>query len=673
MSSSHRVAVLLKNLFYFFTIAVNLTLVSLHAKDWPIYKGNIYFTGNNDEIIVKNNKLKWAFIAKHKIKNPVVYDGKILFLDTYKNIYCLNQNGKLIFKLSLNKIASRFRDGARIKGKIKYPIIKDGILYITDSVAIYAISLKKAKVIWARTALIKSSYTKRKRYRPKRHGNQRKYSKYKSRQYKSRYKYNRYRRGNYRVASIYSDPAINNHVIFYGARQTFIARRTHDGKEIWRNENIHSFSGFPSFYDKYILTLSANYLKRQFHVIKMNAETGVEIWRSPITKPFKLFSPLVFKSKVYISTNKTLTALDLETGKPLWQKNYGQIITSNLSFSENKIIFTLNNNKVIQADVKNGKLKQSYDFGDQSAPYFVVTRDQFYTAYQNKKNKIIYAKVQALGFDKDDLWEFQAICPGPPSQPVSAKGTLYVPAGKILYALGHNHSDKLGTFSNENCDSFKKKWELLNKKRNQVQPKKEKQREFDYQLNNFSDKQFEFEYQIYKNEELIRKGKKIYSEKNGKLTIPDISNSQTVVYFHHNNYITKKVKINKTQKDITVKMQKIETGKVYNINNINFATASSHLLQNSIPLLNKLAITLRSKKNLILHITGHTDNIGKQEYNKKLSQRRAQAVASYLVKNGISPRRVTATGLGQSKPIASNKTKTGRAKNRRTEFIFLYQ
>jgi len=69
-----------------------------------------------------------------------------------------------------------------------------------------------------------------------------------------------------------------------------------------------------------------------------------------------------------------------------------------------------------------------------------------------------------------------------------------------------------------------------------------------------------------------------------------------------------------------------------------------------------------------IKLEGHTDNVGSKAYNKKLSQRRANAVKNYLVKkHNIDPKRITAVGYGSSKPIASNKTKEGRYKNRRVQ------
>jgi OOP family OmpA-OmpF porin len=64
---------------------------------------------------------------------------------------------------------------------------------------------------------------------------------------------------------------------------------------------------------------------------------------------------------------------------------------------------------------------------------------------------------------------------------------------------------------------------------------------------------------------------------------------------------------------------------------------------------------------------GHTDSVGSDKYNDRLSQRRADSVKAYLVSKGIEPNRIYTEGKGEKQPVASNKTKEGRAKNRRVE------
>ncbi|RLB18078.1 MAG: hypothetical protein DRG82_04870 [Deltaproteobacteria bacterium] len=83
--------------------------------------------------------------------------------------------------------------------------------------------------------------------------------------------------------------------------------------------------------------------------------------------------------------------------------------------------------------------------------------------------------------------------------------------------------------------------------------------------------------------------------------------------------------------------------------------------------LEKMAeVMVRYPENDIL-VTGHTDNTGSEKYNQDLSERRAKAVKNYLVLKGISARRITSMGFGETMPVASNATPEGRQKNRRVE------
>ncbi|MFW6224668.1 MAG: OmpA family protein [Bacteroidota bacterium] len=77
---------------------------------------------------------------------------------------------------------------------------------------------------------------------------------------------------------------------------------------------------------------------------------------------------------------------------------------------------------------------------------------------------------------------------------------------------------------------------------------------------------------------------------------------------------------------------------------------------------------LHETPDIIVELSSHTDSKGSDEYNEKLSQRRAQSVVDYLQNKGIDKKRLRAKGYGESKPIATNETEEGRAKNRRTEF-----
>jgi OOP family OmpA-OmpF porin len=78
---------------------------------------------------------------------------------------------------------------------------------------------------------------------------------------------------------------------------------------------------------------------------------------------------------------------------------------------------------------------------------------------------------------------------------------------------------------------------------------------------------------------------------------------------------------------------------------------------------------MRDNPNLRIEAVGHTDSVGSDAYNMKLGERRARAVADYLVAEGVSPSRIDVRSLGESRPVASNATAEGRAENRRVEII----
>jgi outer membrane protein OmpA-like peptidoglycan-associated protein len=83
----------------------------------------------------------------------------------------------------------------------------------------------------------------------------------------------------------------------------------------------------------------------------------------------------------------------------------------------------------------------------------------------------------------------------------------------------------------------------------------------------------------------------------------------------------------------------------------------------------KVAGIVLSYPDLRLQMEGYTDNVGSDEYNQRLSERRAEAVRSYLIAQGVSAANLTAVGMGKSAPVASNATAAGRQQNRRVEMI----
>ncbi|OGU13609.1 MAG: hypothetical protein A2X61_16335 [Ignavibacteria bacterium GWB2_35_12] len=115
----------------------------------------------------------------------------------------------------------------------------------------------------------------------------------------------------------------------------------------------------------------------------------------------------------------------------------------------------------------------------------------------------------------------------------------------------------------------------------------------------------------------------------------------------------------------------IEKGQKARINNLFFDFGKSKLRKEPFPELNRLVQILKDNPNIKLEVSGHTDNIGTDAVNMKLSDARAKSVVNYLVSKGISKSKVIAKGYGPTKPVAPNDSEDNRQKNRRVEILII--
>ena len=126
-----------------------------------------------------------------------------------------------------------------------------------------------------------------------------------------------------------------------------------------------------------------------------------------------------------------------------------------------------------------------------------------------------------------------------------------------------------------------------------------------------------------------------------------------------------------THQGAKVDVNGCEIAEVIVLKGVNFETASDRLTQDSIGILDKVADTLIARPHIAIEVAGYTDSRGAASYNQKLSQKRAQAVAKYLVSRGVKAENLTAKGYGEENPAADNKTAAGQAENRRVELHIL--
>ncbi|MBO2010306.1 OmpA family protein [Hymenobacter negativus] len=161
---------------------------------------------------------------------------------------------------------------------------------------------------------------------------------------------------------------------------------------------------------------------------------------------------------------------------------------------------------------------------------------------------------------------------------------------------------------------------------------------------------------------------------NGKylLSFPSGTNYGLVVstegYLPHSENVNLPPATGYAENKRDIRLQKPEPGSNIVLNNVFFDPGKANLRPESTAELDRLVRLLADSPKLKLHLAGHTDNSGEPAANQDLSQRRVQAIMTYLIEHKVKPDRLTATGYGGTVPLASNTTEAGRQLNRRTEF-----
>jgi outer membrane protein OmpA-like peptidoglycan-associated protein len=568
----------MKKLSIGFLFFILFTGAYLFPSDWPTYKGNLYFTGNNDEIIVKNNSLKWLFMASNYIFYPAISDGKVYFSDFDKILYCVKEeDGKLVWKTDLKSISAHFASASAAAGKVKFPVIKGNYIFLSDSTAIYCIDKNSGRTVWARSGLQENDLHMAV------------------------------------IDGIYADPIISGDTIYYGTRKNFIARDISSGHVLWSNGAIQSYSGFPAYYDDKIFAASRDYTRNTYEVVCMDRYSGKTAWNAPIEIPMIIFPPVIYQEKVFIPTGKTLVCLSLSNGSKIWEKEYADYITSSPGFTDRAILMTLGNREIAVLSPDSGSVFYSLEFGERSDPMFVTVNDQLYAAFNYIKQvggkNITFTAAKAYIFGENaPFWEFLPPFPGSVSQPAADGGTLFLPAGNYLYAVGTFYEKPL-VFGNDGG----------------LSPVKSE------------------------SSSSLATGSSVSTAVSESAS--SISSSSSSLYM--------------------VNLDDENVGGTVNVHDIYFEFDKAYLRPESKITLDNIAGQLKKNPGIKLEIRGHTDNIGDPSYNQKLSVQRADAVMEYFIKNGISPERLRSAGFGSSKPVASNSTEEGRSKNRRTEFLIL--
>ena len=142
------------------------------------------------------------------------------------------------------------------------------------------------------------------------------------------------------------------------------------------------------------------------------------------------------------------------------------------------------------------------------------------------------------------------------------------------------------------------------------------------------------------------------------------------VYSYSDSYYLTIIEKGEVEQEITANaiLEELnKTGKI--ILYINFDSGKSTIKKESMPVVDQIIEMMKQATDIQISVEGHTDNVGNNESNQKLSEARAKSVVDDIVKGGIDDLRLKSAGYGEEKPIADNKTEEGKAKNRRVELI----
>jgi outer membrane protein OmpA-like peptidoglycan-associated protein len=121
--------------------------------------------------------------------------------------------------------------------------------------------------------------------------------------------------------------------------------------------------------------------------------------------------------------------------------------------------------------------------------------------------------------------------------------------------------------------------------------------------------------------------------------------------------------------ELKIQQLENETLKIDIASEVSFDFDSASLKSAFTPTLNKVADVLQRYPKTVIHVVGHTDSVGSESYNQRLSEQRAQSVVDFFGSRGIDPNRLYAFGRGELEPRATNETEAGRQLNRRVELF----
>jgi len=450
--------------------------------------------------------------------------------------------------------------------------------------------------------------------------------------------------------------------VYYGSRKFFYARDVKNGHLIWRNDEVKIFGGTPIYWNERLYFISKDYTRDFSQLFCLSATNGRLLWKKNMPGDPNIFTPIVHNRKVYISTLNTLYCYNAYNGKRIWVKKHKANIASHTVFANNRLYLSLDNGSISMLEPETGQFIDSFPSYNKKGAHFIIAGE---TLFITDEKGALYSY---QSYEKKLKWKFQSDFTNLRGTLSSANGRVYLAVASHLYSVSPGILPATSYIASSGRDKEKQKEPFEEKKKEVISPASTKQVEkekISVQLKDSKNNPIKGEITVFQN----NKPHKYYT-KGGETIIEVEKNREFSMTAEAKEYFSKTVHIESRQKrkSIDITMQRLKKNRTYVFNDINFKYNSAELRESSYQTLKAISRLFKDNPDLKIIIKGHTDNIGGKDFNLKLSQRRADKVKDFLVKNGVKDTRIKAIGMGESKPVASNDTEKGRAKNRRVEF-----
>jgi outer membrane protein OmpA-like peptidoglycan-associated protein/outer membrane protein assembly factor BamB len=596
---------------------------SFVRENWPTYMGNQYLTGNNDGIIPESTGIIWSFGSKGKLFNPVSVNGRVFVVSTDHYLSCLDAaDGSVLWEF-------------KAEGPLTRQVaVYEGYVYLPAGRFLYCIEEETGKVIWGRRD---PSF------------------------------------------GFYGTPTIAAGKIFYGNRKGFYSRELQNGHIVWENMEIYTYGGFPSYWNGMVYTVSKEFQKESFdaaiasnavfsqgiiflsltdgRILKVDPENGdyMHVYNAPFGTQFAVVGSYLF---IPVKGGKgALVTVDAENGSTVNRIPTAEGEPSALTISKGIVFLPAENTLFAIGD---GRLLAAYSPRERSTQppergsAGEITKSRTPETFAPYGSGAGAPSTGEAGVSPGQVPQSVA---GVTSQEEAGKGEQA--ESQIATARAPEDVGDTTTQAEPGAGSETAviRGELID--RDSGKP-----------LSGTVESTTELENgDVIKKEEPIREGKfKIEVPKKGQT---DLIFSSPGYTFQTITLPDEKAIDDLSLEPIELSLSRVKRGAKLSFESIQFRFGSANLEQSSLGTLDKMLGMLKENLSVKIEIAGHTDSTGPEEVNQTLSELRAEAVAHWLIMNGISSKRIVTKGYGESKPVADNETEEGRRKNRRTEVRIL--